>query len=579
MSTVTMGEAPADESAAPEPSGEKRRRGALALPIASVAAGTAAIGAHGALYGHWIIDDAAITFAYARSFADGLGPVVQAGAEPVEGFSNPTWTVLLTLGKWLGLFDRGTIFGIPDYVLFPKALALLLCAGILAACHLAASKVMRRPWLATLGVGAVLALTPSFVIWIFSGLENPLYALIIVWQAVLLFRAVLDDRLLSMRLALAVGGLAALAALTRPEGLIYAGVYPLVVLGRLNKQILGSSIKHVLVSTAAFGVPVGAYFLWRHAEFGRWLSSPSIAKRQGIPALEDLTRPGELIAYAGAPAALLAVVFIGMAVARPSPLRRGLLTLLVPLGLAVIAYAVLEPDWMAQFRFATPIWVLGALTSVLAAGAAFRNARFRGRVWLTIGLTAAMLPTTASFANAASEFRQVPDISACYVADRFGRVFNGYADVLGLREGSLLIPDLGGSSLTSRLHLVDMAGLTNHRFADLVGDHDKVGQGNYVFETVKPTFIHSRQPWSSGNGLGFDPRLDRDYYPVHFDPFQGAPNGDWVRKDAIPSQEKLAELRAYAASTALEVERGEGAWPRRACGDTLRPGQTVVGDG
>ncbi|MBK1786115.1 hypothetical protein [Prauserella cavernicola] len=577
MTSVATGEATASETSDVQSAPPKPKPGARLLPAASVAGGTALIGAHATLYGNWIIDDAAITFAYARSFAEGLGPVVQPGAEPVEGYSNPTYTALLVLGRLVGLFDRGTIFGIPDYVLFPKALALLLVAGILSACYVAAAKVTKRPWLATLAVGALLAITPSFVIWTFSGLENPLYALIITWMAVLVFRAVLDDRLLGYKLAAGMGLLAAAAALTRPEGLIYAGVYPLVLLGTVSKATLVPRIKHTLVSVAAFAIPVGAYFIWRYATFGLWLSSPSIAKRQDLPTLQELTRPGELVGYAGAPAVLVAVLFVGMALAKPAWWRRGLLALLVPLGLAVIAFSVLEPDWMSQLRFATPVWVLGALVTVLAAAEALRNAKLRGRVWITAGLVAVLLPTTASFGAVASQFRNEPDISACYVADRFGRIFNGYADVMGAQDASLLIPDLGGSALTSRLHLVDMAGLTNHRFAELVREHDLRGQQNYVYDEVKPTFIHTRQPWSTGNGLGYDPRLERDYYPIHYDIYQGPPHGDWVRKDAVSDPQMLENLRAYAREHTVQVERDIPNWPRRHCGDTLRFDQTDTG--
>ncbi|MFC4004687.1 hypothetical protein ACFS2C_24610 [Prauserella oleivorans] len=578
MATVTMGEAPVSGSPDPdaEPAARPRRRARL-LPVASVAGGTALIGAHASLYGNWIIDDAAITFAYARSFAEGLGPVVQPGAEPVEGYSNPTWTALLVLGRLFGLFDHGTIFGIPDYVFFPKALALLFCAGILAACHVAAARVTKRPWLATLCVGALLAITPSFVIWSFSGLENPLYGLTVTVMAVLVFLAVLDNRLLRPKLALGMGALAAFAALTRPEGLIYAGVYPIVVLGTMRRATLASSVKHILLSVVTFVVPVGAYFVWRYATFGQWLASPSIAKRQDIPALRELTRAGDLVAYAGAPAVLLAVLLIGVVLARPAWWRRGLLALLVPLGLAIVAYTVLEPDWMYQLRFATPIWILGALAATLAAGEALRYARTRSRAWIAVGLVAVLLPTGASFAHAADDFRTDPNISACYVADRFGRTFNGYADILGLERGSLVLPDLGGSALTSRLHLIDMAGLTNHRFAQLVREHDNAGQAKYVFEELKPTFIHTRQPWTNGNGLGLDPRLARDYYQIHTDLYQPPPNGDWVRKDVVPDRQTLRELRAYAAEHAAKLERNIATWPTRACGDTLRIGQTGTG--
>lgn len=579
MTLVSVGEAAAVDSARQEPVACPRARRLRLLrrlaPAASVAAGTALIGTHGSVYGNWLIDDAAISFAYSRSIAQGLGPVVQAGAEPVEGFSNPTWTVLLALARLVGLFDRGTLFGVPDYVLLPKALALLCCAGILAACYVAAVRITRRPWLATIAVGAILAAIPSFVIWTFSGLENSLYALIVGWQAVLVFRAVLDNRLLTWKVALSAGVLAALAALTRPEGLIYAGVYPLVVLGSLRRPLLWQSVRRILLSTAAFAVPVGGYVAWRYATFGQLLSSPSVAKGQDIPALEDMARPGELVEYAGAPAVLV-VALLGMLLAKAPWWRRGLLALLVPLGLALLAYAVLEPDWMSQYRFATPIWVLGALFATLSAIEVFTRIGRRGRAWLSVGLIAALLPSAASFTSHAQEFRTKPNISACYVADRFGRVFNAYADILGLRQASLLIPDLGGSALTSRLRLIDMAGLTHDRFAEFARDHDKPGQRDYVYGEARPTFIHIREPWSSGTGLAADPRLERDYHPIHFDIYQGAPHGDWVRKDAVADDAALARLRSYADTTTTRVEQSGAASPRRHCGATLRPGQSTI---
>jgi hypothetical protein len=114
-----------------DPAGTRRGWRAKIAAIAAILGGTALIAAHASLYGHWLIDDAAITFAYSRNVADGFGPVLQPGALPVEGYSNPTWMILLALGKLVGLFDHGTIFGVNDQVLFPKALALACCLGVL----------------------------------------------------------------------------------------------------------------------------------------------------------------------------------------------------------------------------------------------------------------------------------------------------------------------------------------------------------------------------------------------------------------------------------------------------------------
>src|SRR5262249_23988574 len=45
--------------------------------------------AHASVFGSWIVDDAAISWAYARSLATGHGLVAQPGVAPVEGYSNP----------------------------------------------------------------------------------------------------------------------------------------------------------------------------------------------------------------------------------------------------------------------------------------------------------------------------------------------------------------------------------------------------------------------------------------------------------------------------------------------------------
>ncbi|HWM05717.1 MAG TPA: hypothetical protein VNP92_25535, partial [Actinophytocola sp.] len=68
---------------------------------------TAVTTLHALAYGRWIVDDAGITFAYARSITSGAGPVLQPGAEPVEGYSNPAWLLVLAAGRAIGLFDRG----------------------------------------------------------------------------------------------------------------------------------------------------------------------------------------------------------------------------------------------------------------------------------------------------------------------------------------------------------------------------------------------------------------------------------------------------------------------------------------
>ncbi|GAA5156800.1 hypothetical protein [Amycolatopsis dongchuanensis] len=561
-----------------------RRKWRTRLPAwLSVAGGTALIALHASRYGGWLVDDAAITFAYARNLSEGLGPVVQPGAPPVEAYSDPAWLALLTVGRLLGLFDHGTIFGVPDYILFPKALALLCCVGILVAGHLAARRVTDRAWVVTAVFGVVLAAIPSFVIWCFSGLENSLYALAVVCLAVWLFRAVLDHRLSSTRVALVAGGLAAFAALTRPEGLSYGAAYPVVVLIWQRRSTIGQGLRHIGLSIAAFAVPTGAYFCWRYLEFGRLVSNPTVAKGQDAPGIETLGRIGELVSYAGALAVLVLASVVGLALAGTVRWRRGLVALLVPFAIALAAYAVLRPDWMGAYRFATPVWALGALITALAATEVLRQARPRVRALLAAALLVGILPSAVSFVGQSQQFRAAPTFPACAVADRYGRTFNAYADLIGAREASLLLADLGGSSLTSRLHLVDLGGLGDSRVADYIHDNDPAGLRDYVFDEVKPTFITSHTHGSGWHRIPLDPRLARDYDQIFDSPdADGFPGGDWIRKDAVPNQAVLDKLRAYARSHTAVVDRAINmvnltapGWPNN-CGPTLSPGQTQL---
>ncbi|SDC75638.1 hypothetical protein [Actinokineospora iranica] len=572
METLVAGHEPAAESTEPDQPLKRPRRAGQVSAVGAVAGGAALIGGHAALYGNWVVDDAAITFAYARSVADGLGPVLQPGADPVEGYSNPTWLALLAIGRLVGLFDRGAIFGVPDYVLFPKALALLCCAGILAAVHLAAAKVTRRPWALTLLVGAALAVVPSFVIWSFSGLENSLYALSVAALASLLFRAVMDDRLLSPRVALYAGLLVALAALTRPDGIIYLDAYPLLVLFRLTRPMFAVSVRAVLISALACLVPYGAYVGWRLMVFGRLVANTAVAKGQEPPELESLSRVGELIGYGGGLAFLGWAVCVGIALAHPSRLRAALGGVLVPLGLSLLAFCVLAPDWMGELRFATPFWVLVALAGALALPTALRSVSARARLLLAAGLVLATLPSLAVFTTAGKTFRAAPTVPMCLVGEAFGRGVNGYADVLGLREASLLAPDLGATAMSTRLTLVDLAGLADAPIADFWHDKDWRGLRDHVFTEVKPTFIHMHAPWSAQTGLISDPRLETDYHVV-VGVDDGVVGGDWVRKDAVPSQEALAALRAYANTVVRPAIQLQQAAPRGTCGPVLRPDQ------
>ena len=527
---------------------------------------------HAQSYGQWIVDDAGLTFAYARSLATGAGPVLQPGEEPVEGYSNPSWVAVLVVGRWLGLFDRGAWFGTPDLVLFPKLVGLACCFGIFAAMFAVAARVSRRPVLLTLVAGSATAAVPSFVIWTTSGLENALFALAVTAIAAVLACAGARGQLLELNIAVTVGGLAALAALTRPDGVIYIAAFPLAAALLLQRITLRRTLKASLAAVVAFVVPVAAYLGWRLFTFGDYLPNTARAKEQGLPTLVDLDKPVALIGYVGWLTVCLGVAAVAVTLSRPSPTRTVVVMVLVPSCLAVVSYVSLQSDWMAQYRFATPLWPLAAVAVTLSGAHVLRDASARSRL-IACGLaTVAAVSTASGFLLSENAFRAEPTVGVCNVAQNTGYAFNGYADILSVRDGSLLAVDGGGTSLTTRLRFIDLSGLADRRIARYWQDDDMVGLRDHIFEDVRPTFLKLFHGWSELDRLALtaDARLERDYELM----FSGqSGGGDWVRRDAVPDGPSLAGARQWGSDAwTLVTDRYRGVVPPIWwCGETLRP--------
>lgn len=550
-----------------------RRAGSWRAGAAVVLGGTALIVVHALYYGQWVVDDAAITFSYARNLADGHGLVLQPGAAPVEGYSNPAWLALFVVGKLLGLFDRGSILGTPDYVVYPKVLATVCCAGILAGFFLAAREVSRHPAILTLAAGASLALIPSFVIWCYSGLENPLYALLAVWLAVTMLRAVRHGTLWSAKVAVTAGLLAAVAGLTRPDGLIYVASYPLVVAIFTRRSSIRESVRSILVSGVAFAVPYGGYLILRYALFHRLIANTALAKAQSIPSLGDLNRLGGLVQYVSPLTVAVFGACVVASLATSARLRQPLVAVLVPLGLGLLAYCVLNPDWMAQYRFATPVWALGTLAGWLGVdGVLSARGKIGIRAAVAGGLIVALAMSAEGWRQDARAFRASPTIPMCYVADRYGRVINGYGDILRLPSAStVLLPDIGGTALVSQYRIMDLAGLADARIAGYYDRHDMAALRDYIFDDVRPTIIHYHEGWQKG--IPQDTRLARDYYLL-YSPGSVAQVADWVRKSAVKNQAELAQARAYARAEIPRALEQRLISPLRSCGSRLLPGMT-----
>lgn len=529
--------------------------------------------------GDWIIDDAGISFAYARSLAQGHGLVQQPGVAPVEAYSNLSWVLLAAAAIRLGWFDP---------VVTPKLVGMTLVGVAVAITLLAFRRV--GPRLLAAGVGSLLAAaTPALAVWSVSGLENPLY--------VLLFASLFRTTLATLRAPAASsagitnatwsGVLAGLAALTRPEGAVAVATLPLAML--LGGKLLADrrAWREAAVAVGVGTLIVLGSLAFRLAYFGDFVPNTYWAKVQGH------TRPLLALAQLGA----LAAVVAGGArlLRRPSPMRYALVCALVAgvlvalrarsltralgdvlgellLGATLLALAArlargrlptlpaalcattattmlafwsLPGDWMGEYRFASPFVLLAWPTAIAALPAAWLRAVRRTPRW---GVLLALLLLGwhgVALARRTQRFAEhTGKVALLVVAADYQRSFARYAERLAVAQPSLLTVDVGGVLWVAKMRIYDLGTLCDPVITRALY-HDTPRLHEYVFGETKPTFIRVHGAAAELARFDSDPRFRRDYLAIaeHARGDPGVFDGSYVRRDALASPEDLEQLR------------------------------------
>jgi len=229
------------------------------------------------LYAGWTIfwfmtDDAYIAFRYIENSLRGFGYVWNPPPFlPVEGYTSFLWVVLLEgiwrvagatppeSANWVALFFSGLTLIVSAEMVFQLA------------------RRMPVRWISHVLVGLVLGyllLNRSFLAWSSSGLETAMFGLfLILWAWRLNFgpRSALNYGTVSL--------VAALAALTRPDGLLFAAMtFGLFLLDRIiGPKQKRFSRKAFLAICSPFAV-VLVHLLWRYGVYGQWLPNTYYAK-------------------------------------------------------------------------------------------------------------------------------------------------------------------------------------------------------------------------------------------------------------------------------------------------------------
>jgi hypothetical protein len=513
--------------------------------------------AHAGLFGGWLIDDAGISFAYARSLAEGHGLVSQPGAPPVEGFSNPAWTLLVAASMAAGLFDVSWT---------PKVLGVALVALLFLLIRGDARFGASPAWAPALAT-TLLALSTSFVVWTSSGLENPLLALLVASSCALVRRSVETPR---AWLDASAGAVAGLAALTRPDAILFAAAFPLSLVAtaagsrRVDRR---AALVRGSVFAAGLLATLSPYLGFRRLYFRDWLPNTYYAKEKpSLLSLIDLAKAADLLSSVFGLLAVAAAVMLVVELLRlPATLRARPrhAALLVHLGLALAGYQVMPADWMGEYRFATAalVFLCWWLAEAAAEGAGIAGPT--GRVVVACALVVLIADSAGRHAARSQAFAQESPAPFASVAAFAGDGYNALGAALGRASISLLTPDVGGAFYRSHLRVYDLVGLCDREAARTL-THDTAAFHRYVFERVRPTFIHVHGAWSGWASLHASASFSRDYVPL-FESWDeplspersaGEPaRGDYVRRDALSDPAVLPRLRRVYLEQGLDRAR------------------------
>jgi hypothetical protein len=219
------------------------------------------------LYGlpKWTMDDAFITFRYARCFAQHQGLVWNAGMAPVEGYTGVLWPVFIGLWMRAG-FDPvavthifGVLFLVACAVLYVKALNRLKVSDGAAFISL-----------------LLVSLTPILYVNALNGLETMLYVLLVTASFLALDHAInRQTRAAEVQLLLLLMPL----CFVRPEGVLPTGLCLSTYAGYSVRKNRCWPWTFTALAGCLIAIPYLAHLGWRYHVYGSLLPNTYFAKK------------------------------------------------------------------------------------------------------------------------------------------------------------------------------------------------------------------------------------------------------------------------------------------------------------
>ena len=394
----------------------------------------------------YTVDDAYITFRYARNLADGHGLVYNVG-EAIEGYTNFSLTVLLAAGMAVGI----------DPHPLSKLLGAAAAMGTVIVVYRLSDRLLPLSGMPCVATWLVATSAP-FSNWAVFGMETPVFAFLVLLGTLRMFQETEAGKgYLASALIFAAAGL------TRPEAPMYLGLAMLL----LGRQFFSQqNIRRGLV----FLAPLLVHLIWRRMYYGAWVPA-TLSAKTGDVGLQWKRGIDYLTAWLGfaGPAVWLGLYGAGMAIAQRSR-EIGTLALVTVIGLTYVL--LVGGDWMSYSRFVVPI---EPYLYLLVGVAVRRIVGTRDRAALVALLAFGVWIGNARARELAKSHKQFKSERVHWNISA-GRVAGWMRG--NLPAGRTAVGDIGYIGYHTGFPILDLLGLVDPVIADLPGGYTKkVGEG------------------------------------------------------------------------------------------------------
>lgn len=423
------------------------------------------------------LDDGWIHQTYARNLAQ-AGQMAYAPGQPSAGSTSPLWTLLLSVGYLLRL----------DYRLWTYLLgAVFLALTAWMAYRLARRLFPDQPWAAPLA-GLLCALEWHLAWAAFSGMETILYTCLLLWLMDLQLALCCQQSAIRYAPFVMAGVVAGLLTLTRPEGLLLAGLGGLALLWRAWRAARWRGVLAVVAYGLAFAVVVSPWLAFNLRVSGQPLPNTFYAKQAEyhvyltLPIWSRLARV-LLPTLAGAqflliPGFLYAAVFLLLAPhASLLPLLWWLLTVLV--------YALRLPVSYQHGRYLIPTIPVLVLYGVGGALRLLKPAS--AQMWLRVASRSLLLATLVLLLAFWLRGAGVYADDTGFIEGEMAAVAR-WLNANTAPDALIAVHDIGAVGYLTQRRLLDLAGLITPQVVPFIADEARLlafmaerGAGYVVF--------------------------------------------------------------------------------------------------